>query len=569
MSPNPDDRYPSMAILLAQLRHDPRRAWRRFATVGILGAIGIVGVAVAQQPDAPEPCAVAVSRLQAATGATATAELRDAVRIDDAEAWNRVEVELASFSERWLAQHEAVCPSGVDAPLPGREHELDCMLEQVRDLETLRAILLEGPASDASRVADTIAALEPPQACATARPRPLVEDEAPARELLRQARIHDQLRHGDTARALADEAVDLTQTPAQQRLHAEALLRRGYAERTTGALPDAERDLIAAYFEGLRGGDEDTAAAAAVALVFHFADVANTTESDTWARHARSLIERGAGSAFARVNYHNAIGRLALERGDAPAAVDAFATALALMGRGDVAEAERGTLLLNLGMARARRGELEAAVRDLEAALAFNLDRYGEVYSGNITALLNLGTALDEIGEEQAALAAYERGLAVAEQVESPPAGTLATLLTSLAQLREELGDDAQTLQLLARARTSVEAAFGPSHPRMASILVAEGTALRSRGRFDEARQALTRALEIRRAAHGENDERFAIALANLAKVEGAAGHPEVGVPLAEEALRILELRLGPEHARVATARTILDELRAAISTSE
>jgi predicted O-linked N-acetylglucosamine transferase (SPINDLY family) len=151
----------------------------------------------------------------------------------------------------------------------------------------------------------------------------------------------------------------------------------------------------------------------------------------------------------------------------------------------------------NLGRARRRAGELEAAIDALRRSLKLD--------PGSASTWLSLGDALEQVGRSDDALASLERA------VEVDPGSAVAHNNLGLSLQRR--GDDTRALERLAQAVAL--------DPGSAPLAWNHGDALRRARRFGEARLALERAVALD-AARSEPWQALAMLLHDLGEVRAA-----------------------------------------------
>ncbi|MBL8754373.1 MAG: tetratricopeptide repeat protein, partial [Planctomycetes bacterium] len=121
-------------------------------------------------------------------------------------------------------------------------------------------------------------------------------------------------------------------------------------------------------------------------------------------------------------------------------------------------------LLQNLGAAKARLGEIDAAIGMYERALALLERMHGPDSPELCIGLANLGALRRGQKDLPAAAALYERAIAIREQKRAEPDRELSGFLYDLAKIRRDLGDPALHLLLLERSVRVRIAALGPFH---------------------------------------------------------------------------------------------------------
>jgi tetratricopeptide (TPR) repeat protein len=299
LKPDPEDRWPSMAIVVERLRAiaAPRSVGRiATATIGLVLVTGL-GIAAFER-DTSATCGDA-----AAWSSTWSAERRDALAAAFAATGQRDAATIAArVSERVdvyvgesLAERAAACET-----LP-RESEGDrriACVERRRVVldETLR-VLEEADAATVVQadgaIADLPAAARCQRASALADPEPAIADRVAglrvdvehARALARASRYADALAAID---ATSSGANDLGYVP----LVAEAALVRGVVLRANETMQDAAAELERAYLAAESVGHDEIAFLAAVELVDLESMRDGADAQATWARQAEAALAR-------------------------------------------------------------------------------------------------------------------------------------------------------------------------------------------------------------------------------------------------------------------------------------
>ena len=249
----------------------------------------------------------------------------------------------------------------------------------------------------------------------------------------------------------------------------------------------------------------------------------------------------------------DALGTLALDRADYPAADTLLARALAVRRRHPgPGAADLAATLLHIGalhQAQSRPDEAEARYRE---ALALARRAGG----GPSAALAHLGTLLYEQGayvEADTLLAEAEAALrrrrSAEEQARSP---RLAAVLNARAWVHYYLGAYDRVQPLLDEALAIRRRAFGPGHPEVGLALNELGWFHQDRGRYALADSLLREALATYRAAYGDRHEDVPAVLVNLAAGQRALGHLDAAAAYLEEALRIRRALSGDDHPDLA-----------------
>ena len=287
-------------------------------------------------------------------------------------------------------------------------------------------------------------------------------------------------------------------------------------------------------------------------------------EGDGWLRLHRLLahfvlqegLDRTAQSAVDDVLV--AYGRAAEQGHLAKDAVAAVIPHLVYATNRDKSDELRlATLYTATGLAQQGLGDLRAARRWLESALAIRERLLGSNHSATAESLHKLAFLLWTLGEMVAAEPLYERALTIRESILGSDHIDTATSLNDLALLLRDQGKLAAAKPLFERALAINERALGPDHPDTASVLYNLALLFRDQGELSAAQPLAERALAICERQLGPDHPYTAASLNNLGRVLQAQGDLAAARPLLEHALAIRERLVGSVHPY--TARSLHD----------
>ncbi len=536
LEPDPRDRWPSMASLLAALERG-RRRWRWQLGLGGLAMLAVTaGTAIGWQQQRARAL-----REQVAACEAKGAEI-DEIWNDEARA--RLRAGLlgtgASFAQDsvdtlnpWLDDYRDAWSSGrTEACLHGtvqRDWDEDlhdraawCFEDRRLALEaTVEQIATSNPAA-ARRAVRLASYLDPVATCLdpnTLRRLPVPPREQ--RDEIRSIRAilneSDGLRHAGKygeALVVAEQARARAEALEWPPLLATARFIEGRCLLETGQFEPAEVALTKAYFQAHAAGSVEVAFRAARSLVSLLPSVQRHREAELWARHADVLSSE-------------------LED---PSGLD---------------EAEGHYLLsrVYLGL-----GDYEAAAKRGEQAWAMRAEALGADHPITVAAIRELGQVYLTQERPREALELFERSFAIWEDAvgpEHPYVGKLAMLRGSALV---ELGRIDEALALQREGLAICERVLRPDHPMVALGLQKLGEALAARGSLDEAARAHERALAIRYETLGPRDPLIATGLLSLADVDRKRGRYEVALERCGQALELLERSLAPGHPDIASA---------------
>jgi tetratricopeptide (TPR) repeat protein len=566
LAAKPEDRWPSMDALLAELRRDPAATRRRVITAAV--AVLLVGAAagaamLASPGRAPPPCTGAEGKLagvwddaakravEAAFAATGKAGAADAAA--------RVERTLDDYAKRWTGARTDAC---LATKTRGEQSEelldlrMECYDDRLRELGAQARVLAHADAAALDRASQAAGTLTPLDGCAdTAALRAPIRPPTDAgardrveavRARLAEGRAKQRVGGYAEAKVIAAGAAQEASSLGYAPLEAEALYLDGDVEDDLGDYKAAEQTLLRSASAALAGHHDDALARALSALVVEVGlRQARFEEAHAWAALARAAADRG--SVFVRGEERRNVGRVLLREGklaDARAQTeeclalwkpalgdDAFPIAGALtdlgnayFGQGDYARAtdtyERsidvlektvgpdspslGPNLNNLGEVASRIGQYDRALAALERALAVWTAGLGPTHPKVGLATYNIGEVWRRRGEPERAITEYRKALAIDEAALGPESPETAYPVEGIADAMRAAGDAKGALPFYARALAIREKALGPTHDEVAATLTGLGQAKLATGDRHAAVALLQRALAIRTAAHGD-----------------------------------------------------------------
>lgn len=268
LSPEPDDRYETMAQLKDALRVGARRrtmGWLGATTAALVGAVGLTAWA-----SRAEPCTEERERIEAVAGVEGRQPMREAVLAVDAPfstpLWTRLDAQLDDVVHDWSTQRIEACrltrdPDPERAALGGRQQRcLDAALGVVDDaLSGIGSLSAE----EAANLIYYMEVVSDAVACRDAEPDVYEQDDGPA---ALAALYRAQLAERRSAYAEAEEAyhdlLDRTEPDRLPRLRSEA--HAGLVV-CAGIRNDAEairKHSLAGLDEAQRSGDPELRALA-------------------------------------------------------------------------------------------------------------------------------------------------------------------------------------------------------------------------------------------------------------------------------------------------------------------
>ncbi|MCA9652937.1 MAG: CHAT domain-containing protein, partial [Myxococcales bacterium] len=242
----PQDRWPSMAALAAELRAVSRQRRSRRASLGIAGlvAVGLVGAGTAwwvardrdREPE-PSACPSAEERLAGVWDderrKAAKARILGTVRAHAVSTWKQLEPRLDDYARAWSEAHAAACEAAVVEPGEDARRRLACVEARRVELREAVGVLVEADPRVLEHAVDLVVALPSIDACADPRrgresiPWPGPDESSPELSALRERLVAARARRSGgheieaeaEAQAVLERAEGLGFGPAQ----AEAL----------------------------------------------------------------------------------------------------------------------------------------------------------------------------------------------------------------------------------------------------------------------------------------------------------------------------------------------------------
>ncbi|MCA9653783.1 MAG: tetratricopeptide repeat protein, partial [Myxococcales bacterium] len=531
LAQDPDERWPSMEPLLAELRRlvaPPRRTWPAIVVGG--GLLAVAGGLWSSARGEP-PCQGSAEQLATVWDDARRDELRSALLATElpyaADTWERVEQRLDDYAAAWVERHREVCEATnlrKEQSVEVMDLRMACLSTRRLELRETVRVLAHAKPTTVDRAVGMVAGLRGPSLCddveALQARLPPPDDPAVAREVealrerLLRARSLRKAGEYEAGRAEVAEVVERAEAGGYAPLRAEAWLERGWLSEHTGRYAEAEDDLQQAYLLA--------------------------------AEHHHAAVEAEAVSALTAVVGRR---RARYERG-----LQWGLTALAL-ARGQRADPlAEANALMSIATVLHEQGALEQALQRYREGLAIEEAVLGPDHPAVGTMLNNLGAVLFTQGKLEQSLAHHRRALAIWEESLSPRHPYVGSSLNNIGEVLHRQGRLDDALSHFRAALEIWETALGPEHPHVAAVLTNLGAVWSDRGRPDQALADHRRALAIRRAALGERHPAVAESLALVAEAQWELGRPSEAAASAREALEVVQQGEGAGHPDAARA---------------
>jgi eukaryotic-like serine/threonine-protein kinase len=443
LSPNSDDRWPSIDALLEALvppvERTPRRTWVLGLGFGGLTTLAlVVGVlAPARAPACPTLEAEATELwAPARAGELADAFANSKLTYADA-AWAITEDRLATWAQGWAAQRVATCEAaqsqreGASVQPVSLDRRRACLDRDRRAFEALVAQLQEADPTVIEHAVEAAAALPEPARCSDVDgsegelpppPSSVAIEVAELRSHLAELETRVSTGRWESGLVLARAAVEQAKGTDYAPLVAEAQVTYGRLLAHSGAASSADEALARlqdALDQADRSGHHELVPIAATELVsLSIYTKPDPVRGRLWARRALSgldRLERRAGGragllGHARARGIWALGNLERLDGDNEHAEQHLRAALELLVAHAPDHPDHGIMLNDLGNVLVARGDRDAAREVYAQALAESVESFGAGHPRVGNAHYNLARLAYEQGElerarEQADLA--------------------------------------------------------------------------------------------------------------------------------------------------------------------
>jgi len=559
MRARPEDRWDSMAALLAALNNDPavhRRRWMvRGGVAALLGGAVAVGAFVGLGDDGlceggDERLAGVWdkeqrTRVSAAFAGVDRPYARDAL-LGTIEGLDR-------YAADWVEMHRETCEAN---RVRGEQSDdlfdlrMDCLERRHSELRALSELFAEADHDVVKESVMATAKLTSLEACADVQ---LLKSTVPVpddpkvrskvsriREDLARAKAYEDggryQRALELVQGVMDEARSLDYPPVL----AEALTRRGDVQLQTGALEDAEASLREALRHAATGRHDELAAKAWIRLATVLSQAGQIERSAEAVETAATAVLRAGELPDLAAELANTQGMVLFAQGNFPKAQIAFEQALGMQQRllGDN-HPKVARFYNNVALAYGQQGNLEESIRYLRRAVALEEQVLGSVHPRVAAFVGNLGAMELQRGNLEVAEKEIRRALEIlARQTAEAP--RLGLMTSNLGETRMMAGDIDGAVSHFRRAIKQQESSLGPTHPDLGLTLTNLAGAQTMQGHAKDALETLDRAATIFTAS-GTEHPTYAHVLANRGEAELLLGRYEQAIEHFEGALERLE----------------------------
>jgi tetratricopeptide (TPR) repeat protein/tRNA A-37 threonylcarbamoyl transferase component Bud32 len=532
----PEERFPSMEALLDALapRERPMSpVWWAALGVVLLGA-GVLGFRSARRQ--PSVCRGAEGQLASVWDAPRKQAMHAAFSATGKpyaeDAFRGAERALDGYAKAWAEMHTSACEA---TRLRGEQSEelldlrMECLGERREEMRALVDLFTRADAQVVEKAVQAASTLGGLDGCANTAvlkaPVRLPSDPAKRaridelrKRLAMVKALHEAAKYSDglaIARLISAEARTLGYAP----IEAEALLRLGELEWSSGSYQEAETTLFSAAARAMAGRDDAIAASVWTHLTHLVGwEEARPDDALRWAQFAEAAVSR-AGTEELRAKLYVARSSVLLGQRRYEEALDQDRRALAIRQRTLGSEhPEIAQTLGAIGLALNDLGRTEEALATDRQSLAIFERMLGPEHPDVAKALNNLGAALNDQGRYEEALPQFQRALQIFERALGPEHPLVGVLFANVADALAHLHKYDEALVNARRALEIVEKALGPQHPDLGYPLQVIGKALVGSRKPEQAIAPLERALAVWQ--RGENrpkdqaDVRFDLAKA-------------------------------------------------------
>lgn len=574
LDPDPERRYPSIDVLLADLARDPaairrrRSAWVTGVALAIVLGIGLRAGWERRQ----RACAGAELKLAGVWDDSVKRGVQKAFLAsgdpDAAGSWRAVERALDAYGQSWVASHTEVCEA---TRLRGEQSEalmdlkLACLANRLRELRAFSDVLGRSDARLVRRSLHGAESLESLETCDDAGT--LMAMLPPPADAAVRAEI-ERLRGGlAEARALwlagkIDEGLDrvVPVVAAANRigyapLRAESFLLQGDLQERRGAVEEGERSLREAIWAAEAGRADETAARAWLMLAWLQGKSDRVGDARDSARHAEALAERLGRPDRLTGTLYSTLATIEQDAGDRKRALEYHERALPILERGyGKQDARVSAALDDMGLCLGDLGRYEEARQAHERALAIVLEVYGDSHLETSYSLNNVGVALMKLARFDEAEARFRCALELKQRILGATHLAVTSSLQNLGSVHEYQGRLEQALAEYRRVREISVATAGPESGDTAMALGSEGDALRKLGRYDAAMAAYSKAQAVSDKALGADHPFGAHVRTGIGWVHLSRGRSDLAVPEFERAIVAFE-RSGTEPGELGLAQ--------------
>ena len=576
LSPNPDDRWPSLRALLDTLTQDPAKQRGRWLAVGA-ATTAVVAAGVGAQAwlsTRAERCSGATGRLRGVWDDAVRDRIQAGFDRFDAAFANpvreRTVTALDDYARAWAAMHTETCAATTlrqEQSIAVMDLRMACLQRASRQLRAATEVLSDADVHVVARAHHVVDRLPELERCAdvtglqAGHPPPRTDDAASveaARKLLASARASHRAGRYSAARDEVEAAEAAVEGIVYDPLRIEIALLRGDVMDRLGRDDEAEAAFVTALELATDARHTDDMQAAASQLLVVVGAGARRPE-EALSKY-RLLAERLARDGTqAQAQFLDDLGSVHRTQNNFAEAESNHRQSLALeeslMGVGHPFTA---TPRSNLADALGRQGKFAESEAEFRKAIAVSKEALGPEHPAVARSMVNLGPVLRAQGRTEEAEALYRQGLAILLASVGPENTEVASVHSNLATLLSMQGKHTEA-EAAQRSVLALRQRLLPAgHHDIALSHSNLGLVLHDLGQDVQAATEARLAIALWEKALGVDHPRLPTALNNLANALSGLEQYEEAIVAVRRAITILEARLGPTHWRVAGTRGTL-----------
>jgi tetratricopeptide (TPR) repeat protein/predicted Ser/Thr protein kinase len=493
LRPQPDERFPSMDMLLDELEPPASRRRRGIviasAVLGALGAAAITLVVMrvaSGDRDAVDPCAGGRERIAgvwdpATQQAVKTAFLASN-RTHAADTFDHVQAALDSYTGSWVEQRKHICEATKvrnEQSDSAFDFRMQCLGKQLAELSALTALFKQADVAITDNAVSAARGLASPASCATIVPG-VVAPPTPAQlaQLTHydkdMAEVRANIAAGVDRVALtkAKALLENTKSVGDLDVDADTWMWLGIAQSRVSDPAEAEKSLRKALSLSARAKDDPLTAqiwTTLIAIVGH--QLARYNDALALQQVAEVAIER-VDSDILRGQLAYQMGTVHFTKGEYKLANESFELALKLRTKElGVDHFDLAVIHDALGGSYLRSGNIFGAKGEFEKALAIDEKFLGPNHPAVALPLSNLGSLSQAMGMYDDATKYHLRALKILEEVQGTETTDVGLVLYSLAVSANGRENYKGALPYYERALKIFEKA-APDHPMVGLALV-------------------------------------------------------------------------------------------------
>jgi len=563
LAAEPEQRFPSMEALLAELRRDPAAVRRRLAVAALaLLVVGAsVGGGVFASRRARQLCRGSEARLAGLWDAPRKTALKDAVlrtRLPFAvQVWASTEPVVDAYAARWVKLRTDVCEA---TRVRGDQSEqlldlrIRCLDRRLDEVAAYLALLDAGDAKVIEQAVQAAQSFTDLRSCETAQAATEALPEGPdqraatvkARKALSEAKAL-----GDAAqltRALEQAAVGVAEARkgAHRPTLAEALVTQGRLQILAGDFRAAIASLQEAAGTADQAQQDLTRAQALIGLSMAVFRDGRPAEAVAWGQLANAALVRAGGDDALQGMLHYVLALALQAQGRPDEAVKHFTRCVDLRQRAFGADAfVVANSIQAFGDTLREQGQLDLALQQLRKAVAMKRMALGASHPEVGQARRALGAALWAKGDFKEALEEQRAAQEILTHSGADPLA-LSQLGSETARTLRELGNGADALGEQRAALAKLEGALGQEHPAVAEALLDLAELEIDLGKAKEALPLIDRSERLSERQVGTDAPVRARASIDRGQVHLAFGRAGIALSMARSAQDRLERADGP-----------------------